>query len=171
MAATHKTIEALKRLAERPGYPHEGALAKQRLAELRKDKPELFSRNTAADIIRAYWQSATPHPLQTWKCPCGHVCSIGAHCPNHEAHEAVRAKTAATFNKGDRVFYNRWAYEPNCAATVMGYPKPDGVNWGWIRLKFDHLKASRNVPIYSEKGVHLSHEPLAMFDALWLIQP
>ena len=55
-----------------------------------------------------------------------------------------------------RVYYNYWAYDRNCAATVSGYTK-DQRCWNWINVKFDHLKSGyRSIPVYSKKGWHLS---------------
>jgi hypothetical protein len=58
--------------------------------------------------------------------------------------------------RGARVFYNRWAYEANCPGRVVGY----SYDWSWVRIKFDHLKTSRAVPIYQSGKWHLSTEPL-----------
>ena len=33
------------------------------------------------------------------------------------------------------------------------------------RVKFDHLKAPRNCPVWSKEGFNLSHEPLSDEDA------
>jgi hypothetical protein len=67
------------------------------------------------------------------------------------------SKTASQlFPVGTRVYYNYWAYAPNCPAVVVGYC----TDTNWIRLKFDHLKARRNVPIHSVQGWHLFTSPI-----------
>jgi hypothetical protein len=63
------------------------------------------------------------------------------------------------------VYYNKWPYDLNSPGTVTGWPKPDGRNWGWRRIKVDHLKSARAVPIYSTAGWHLSKEPLDIAEA------
>ena len=60
------------------------------------------------------------------------------------------------FCAGDLVFYNYWAYPKNCPGTVAGF----GKRWDWMRIKFDHLKTVRSVPVYDAFGWHLSPCPL-----------
>lgn len=157
--ATARTIRALEQLASRPGTSHEGILARRKLEELRKKRlqPEPSVHRVA----------------EVWTCPCGSRSPVGDQCRNNAEHERIRQQIQNKFKKGDRVYYNYWAYEPNCTATVIGYMKqPDGNNWAWIRLRFDHLKSGyRSVPIHSDKGWHLSHEPLPLWEAYRLIKP
>lgn len=164
---TRRTIEALKQLASRPGTSQEGAVARTKLRDAEKKHPHLFGRPPAAFVHIGF----EDFRARCWHCPCGNLVWAGKDCLRRAEHEELRASIAAAFQKGDRVYYNFWAYEPNCPATVMGFPKPDKENWGWIRLRFDHLKASRNVPIHSPfQGLHLLKTPLAMFEALFLIK-
>jgi len=150
---SQRRIEALRNLAERPGTSHEGALAREKLKRL-NIKPDAKVEHHSAFIDLHRW------PL-VWQCECGKIVKIGEKCDQHVRHEGMRMQTAVRFKKGDRVFYNGWAYKMNCPATVVGMPKPDTNNWGWIRLKFDHLKQARNVPIFWKGGCNLSHQPLS----------
>lgn len=86
---------------------------------------------------------------------------MGQKCTNETLHAHIQLDIRVRFKKGDRVLYNYWAYEPDSPATVVGYcerGKPDGHSypWAWIRLKFDHLKRPRTVPIHSKDGWHLT---------------
>jgi len=92
----------------------------------------------------------------------------------------MRRHTVKNFPKGTRVYYNYWGYKNNTPGTVVGMPRhlPYGTyrhdrahNWECIRIKFDHLKNPRNVPIYSHKGCHLSEEPLDDAEAFELSHP
>lgn len=168
MAATHKTIEALRRLAERPGYQTEGALAAQRLGELRKTKPELFSAASSPLISTVFLDI---HYWRQFQCACGEWYDAFGKCEGHVKHEHIRMTTAVKFKKGMSVFYNCWAYMPNSPAIVVGMPRPALDNWCWIKLQFDHLKSRRNVPIYSNRGCHLSLEPLSKDECRRLSMP
>jgi len=158
-----RTIRALEALAARPGTAHEGVVARKKLAELRK-------KEIRTDIEhRVRFEIHTTH---VWHCPCGQVILGTGNCPNHSAHERIREEIKHRFKKGDKVFYNYWAYSANCTATITGYVKPDGTNWAWIKVKFDHLKSGyRAIPIHSSKGWHLSHEPLPLWEAYTLAKP
>ena len=120
-----RRIEALQRLAERPGTEAEGELARSFLETLaRKHKVRVPERFVSEEDLRR------------------------------------------KFPKGAQVYYNMWCYEPNAPGIVTCYDKERG----WIRIKFDHLKSSRSVPIYTERGgCHLSTEPLPLIDAYDLI--
>lgn len=177
------TIDALRRLAERPGTEHEGAVARAMLAKFeakrdsaRDDDYETayvrFARKEISidEFINAMRKKHTPSNIPTsWECDCGEVLSFGQKCPHWEKHLAIQLEIQARFTKGDRVFYNYWAYPANCPGKVVAYAKiaPERGNhpWAWISVRFDHLKNARKIPIYTTRGWHLSHEPVDSVEA------
>jgi hypothetical protein len=150
-----RRLEALQRLAERPGTTHEGEVARQKLAALKAKGVQIETHT------RVLYQGV-PYDLPNfWDCPCGNRIRVREKCGDRQKHESIRAEMMRKFPKGTRVYYNRWCYGFNETGIVMGYPKPDSENWHWIRIRFDRMKQSRNVPAYSEKGCHLSTEPVS----------
>jgi hypothetical protein len=124
----------------------------------------------AMDFLRRYLRGDSPveefiracrSGLATWKCPCGVAVPVGGKCGNLWGHLDIQTQIRVRFTKGQRVFYNYHAYPPDCPAIVIGYVSLEANEngtypWAWIRLKFDHLKANRSVPIWSEDGCCLS---------------
>lgn len=190
-----RKLDALRALAARPGTEAEGALARAMLARLElkadgfpyvsaapesiEDLIERFAdrmypgtpySDEIADAMRRRreWEQAQPLPTH-WTCSCGVRCQVGCKCSNTVVHDHIQMKIRERFKKGDRVFYNRWAYPKNDPGTVTGYLKPKLENgdhpWAWLNIKFDRLKSSRQVPIVSSKGWHLSHNPLSDAEA------
>lgn len=193
--STRRKLEALRNLAERPGTEAEGKLAREILDRLESrrfpDKADwerphwmAFEDYLRGDIStddfiesmrrRVQWENAQPLP-STWVCACGNVILIGTKCENAMGHLVIQQGIRERFTKGDRVFYNRWAYPANCPATVAGYVRLRDSNndhpWAWITLKFEHLKNNRQVPIYSAVGWHLSKEPVGVDQARILAGP
>lgn len=153
-----RKLEALKRLAERPGTEAEGEVARAMLKKLKakeKADPKPKARKRNFDD----WLRDLNGPV-SMKCACGDSFMSNEACKAAARHENIRAEVAARFSKGDTVFYNKWAYNVNSKGVVVGFVKPDALNWGWIRVRFDHLKTDRAVPIYSVYGWHLSNHPL-----------
>lgn len=107
----------------------------------------------------------------TYPCACGKEHAILSACDNVVAHEEIREKIRGMFQRGDRVYYNRWAYPMNCPAIFLGMVRPTPKNWAWVRVKFDHLTNPRPIPAISERGFHLSKEPLSDEAASYLIRP
>ena len=128
MRNRHKTIESLRRLAERPGTKHEGEVARQILERMEGNTP----------LPKVFPFNGSDYPV------------------------------------GTEVFYNYWAYPKNdpCAVTKGrdGAYKVIG-NQTWMRLKFDHLKSARWVPVTSVKGSHISRTPLSNEDAQYMHYP
>lgn len=115
-----KTIEALKRLAERPGTLHEGETARRMLEKMVGSVP------------------------------------------------TVKPFRIEDFPRGTSVFYNYWAYPQNAPCVVVGkFPR---VIKGetWLRLRFEHLKQPRWVPVTSAKGSHISKVALSAEEAGYL---
>lgn len=171
---TRRKLEALRNLAERPGTEAEGILAREILARVEAKQPPTDER-TFWEILEARAHGeATPEEFAaamlrqygtTWTCACGFKVRHGEKCLNlFGTHERIQVEIQTRFKKGDRVFYNCWAYAKNDPAVVVGYvrPKPENGShpWAWITLKFDKLKSNRQVPIKSSRGWHLSHAPL-----------
>jgi len=154
-------IEALRRLAERPGTEAEGRLARER-ADALETKLRATSKPdqplTALDVLNDYLNKLD-RDYGSISCPCGvkrrHRVEV---CPNQSGHKEIADLIARTFPPGTRVYYNRWAYTLNCPAVVLDRPAPEF----WLWLKFDHLRTNRKVPIVSEKGFHLSTVPLEL---------
>jgi hypothetical protein len=175
---SQRRLEALRNLAARPGTPEEGAVARAMLAKL-ESRPAVELHGL--DILKQYLRDGDydafrnnmrrEYPLQEkpsarlWTCPCGLKWPTNEPCRNtFGAHGRIGNERFERFGRAVRVYYNYWAYEPNCPGTLVGYSK----EWNWVRIKFDHLKTVRSVPIYSPKGWHLSTEPLPVARTIWL---
>lgn len=179
-----RKLDALRNLAERPGTEAEGKLAREILERLEwnrhADKPpeerahwlafEDYMRGIITmdefleSMRRSVVQESAESPPYSWQCPCGNSVQAGSECRDFMAHENIQAEIRRRFKKGDVVFYNRWAYPLNCPGIVSAYVKPRPENgtfpWAWLSIRFGHLKNSRQVPVFSAKGWHLSLEPL-----------
>lgn len=190
MMNRQKTLDALRALADRPGTEAEGRLARELLDKFlaKEGKPasrsypageesiwSAFEQQCRGDItvndfieeLRRWENRRQEQPLpNAWVCSCGLLLPIGKKCDNLLRHAWIQTEIRTKFQKGDRVYYNRWAYPPNCPGTVAGYVKLKPSNgdhpWAWITVKFDHLKSNRQIPIVSAKGWHLSKVPLTI---------
>lgn len=107
-----KTIEALRRLAERPGTPHEGKVARAMLEKMEARTVPV------RPFVASEWPRFTP------------------------------------------IFYNYWCYT-NAAGVIIGKEPKIIQGETWLRIKFEHLKTPRRVPVTSRKGCHLSKVPLS----------
>lgn len=155
------TIESLRRLAERPGTEHEGAVAREMLRRLEAKIPA-ENRGLIPSLRELLKRHGIP---DAWTCPCGAVNSVGdGPCAETWKHLDIQTQIRAKFAKGDRVYYNCWAYPRNCPGRFAAYvklkPEIGDYPWAWISVKFDHLKQARQIPIISARGWLLSHEPL-----------
>lgn len=155
-----RRIEALRALAERPGTRAEGEVARAKLARALAYQG-IPSHQSPWDAFKSYLHTgsmddlkwATAHSVCQF---CGFICSRDLRCPRTSEHYAEHSQLRDKFPRGTRVYYNYWAYPENCAAVVAGY----SAELGWIRLKFDHLKNSRSVPIYKDGEMRLFTEPI-----------
>lgn len=69
--------------------------------------------------------------------------------------------TEAEFPRFTKIYYNYWAYNRNETGVIVGKKPKEIQGRIWIRIKFDHLKQPRSVPVTSDKhGCHISREPL-----------
>lgn len=122
MRNRRKTIEALRRLAERPGTPEEGATAARLLEQMAGNGPKRREFNAdefplLAEVWYAYW------------------------CYRNE-HGYIASKKPKTINGKT-----------------------------WVRIKFDHIKQPRWVPVTSsECGCHISRTPFSAEEAEDLYQ-
>lgn len=147
-----RTLDSIRRLAERPGTEAEGIVAREMLAKLEKKIPasdrlipslrELLRRYDIPDIV---------------KCPCGDIRPVGeGPCANVWRHLEIQTEIRARFKKGDVVFYNYWAYPVNCPGIVAAHVKLKKERgtypWAWVSVKFGHLKSARQVPILDDSG-------------------
>lgn len=164
-----RRLQALRNLAERPGTEAEGKLAAELLKRHEAKHPEPHGIDIMAEYARNGDVEAFPRRMRTeypatFPCDCGMYYPLGGKCRNLDKHEAIRIEIRNRFRKGDRVYYNRWAYEKNSPGTVVGYVslrnRSYGNLWGWINVKFDRLKNPRLVPIWSKDGCSLTHEPI-----------
>lgn len=180
-----RKLAALKNLAERPGTPAEGALARELLRKY---------ENTVVDVHDEtdYWKALQRHmrgemstdafldalkryaqrPMPThWMCACGWQIKINEKCVNTAGHDKIQSEIRQRFKRGDYVYYNQWAYPLNQPATVTGYvPTTKGMQWNWIAVKLIRRRRGskdvyRQIPIYSARGWHLSKEPLSESEA------
>ena|SRR5258707_8918992 len=140
-----RRLQALQNLANRPGTEAEGAVAREMLERHQaKEDPYTLAQRIA---------HAAYAKVQT----------------DIKSRDAIAKEIRLRFPKGTRVYYNKWAYRSNSPGVVTGYPRIqfDG-SWGWIRIKFDHLKYASAVPIYSSLGWHLSGTPVSGAESLRL---
>jgi len=170
------TIDSLRRLAERPGTEHEGIVAREMLKRLEAKRSEgfrdyeleylaLFRRHMRGEItLHEFLRSSRSQTAEPWTCPCGDTIYMNGKCLNQLRHLEVQTEIRSRFKRGDRAYYNYWAYPENCPCEVQAFVKLQRDNgtfpWAWISVKFDHLKNTRQIPILSAKGWHLSKEPL-----------
>lgn len=182
-----RTLEALRNLAERPGTEAEGKLAREILARfdggaitdapadeqdawatfrdyLRRDA----SIDDLIDVLRRQGRTQTYKPPELWvSCECGGDSRPwNTKCPHLDRQEAIRVDAKKYFPKGTRVYYNKWAYPRNCAGVSTGHQS----EWGWLRVKFDHLKSARDIPIYTAAGWHLTTDPVADSERLAVLR-
>lgn len=157
MSDTRRKIEALRNLAERPGTEAEGILAREMLArwESKKSIP-VDALDKFSDFLRTGHIDDLAKAVGYKTCDCGNCHPAFTSCPKTQLHQQIDSEKRILFPRGSRVFYNRWAYRKNCPGTITGY----SIDWSWMRIKFDHLKNSRAVQIYSQKGWHLSTKPI-----------
>lgn len=184
---TARKLAALKNLAERPGTPAEGELARELLRKYESsnvgvdddltedDYWKAFKRHMRGessteeflDALRRYAQRPVP---ENWTCACGTISPLNQKCQNSGLHIKIQFDIRNKFKKGDCVYYNYWAYPINQPATVTGYvPSAIGMQWNWIAVKLVGRRGKSNlyrqIPIYSAKGWHLSHAPLSEDEA------
>lgn len=162
-----RKLEALRALAERPGTPAEGRLAKEILARLEghaevTEEGEKTSWYWFERFLKTHSNDDLLKGVRAPSiCECGAKVPRGLRCANLVGHQRIAAQIRALFPRGVRVYYNYWAYPSNCPGTVSGYSH----YWNWIRIKFDHLKNKRSIPIYSPAGWHLSMDPVEQWRA------
>lgn len=75
---------------------------------------------------------------------------------------------ACDFPRDTKVFYNYWAYPQNDPCVIVGREPKIIEGRVWLRMRFNHLKRPRRVPVTSTKGLHISKEPLSQSDAEYL---
>lgn len=156
---TRRKLNALRALAERPGTPAEGEVARRMLAKMEAVPCEANPLGKFAQFMRSGSMDDLASAVGRSKCACGATYAAFSKCSDYVAHERIRAEIRQKFPKDTRVFYNMWAYERNAAARVTGYPR-DPKLWNWVSVKFDHLKSYRSIPVLDSDGWHLSTEPL-----------
>lgn len=159
-----RKIQALRNLAERPGTEAEGIVAREMLAKLENKSPEEDLISRFRRFLRTGNLDDLPEGNPLWQCVCGTISHRGQPCSTFWRHHEIKREMETRFPVGSRVYYNYWAYNENCSATVIGYSG----DWNCIRLKFAHLKSRRNVPIYRHGYWHLSLDPLSHTEAFKL---
>jgi len=151
-----RRLAALRNLAERPGTEAEGRVAREMLARIEaKAEPAEQVYAQFEEFLRTGSLDDLGRAIGLKTCDCGNRHPAFTHCPMMEAHQRIAVEIRQRFPRGQRVHYNRWAYPKNCPGRVTGYS-----GWHWVRVKFDHLKNSRAVPVYSGGLWHLSIAPL-----------
>lgn len=156
----NRRIAALQALAERPGTEAEGRVAKEKLAAALAREEKRPARGPWV-AFQSYLRTKNIEDLEeavrSAECSiCGKFYPRGLACRDAFEHLHDHARLCEQFPRGTRVYYNFWAYPPNCPATVSGYT----ATIGWIRLKFDHLKTVRTVPIYASGELRLFTAPI-----------
>lgn len=150
-------MEALRQMAERGATEHERDTARIKLARALARR----QRRSPYEAFRSYLRTGSMEDLneacRTSTCViCGKHFPSGLSCPHSSEHAQDHANLREKFPRGLLVYYNYWAYPENCPAVVSGYT----ATVGWIRLKFDHLKNARAVPIFYEGELRLSDAPM-----------
>lgn len=172
-------IEALRRLAERPGTEHEGAVAREMLRKLidKQFQSEELRKFTHVRDILDNWEAWSDARLGTVMatCPCGTDYEMFPNkqsCWNLDKHIAYKIEISKRFPVGSTAYYSCWAYEPNDECEILRRtPKAASDDWRWVRVKFKRLKTSRTIPIISELGFHLFSEPVSAKRAEELRKP
>lgn len=158
------TLDSIRRLAERPGTEHEGIVAREMLKRLEGKQTPLdrakrsFAEQLTNHRLKDLDELLREHgisPIVT--CPCGTKRKIfTGPCTNHKRHSEIYLKIIETFSRGDKVYYNYWAYPPNCPGVVAAHVPIGRENgtfpWAWISVKFSHLKSARRIPILNDAG-------------------
>lgn len=173
-------IEALRRLAERPGTEHEGLVARKMLERLEGlaragycaeefgalGAYQAYMRREIS--VDAFLDALAKSCGERWTCACGASVAIGQKCIEWMRHLEIQTEIRTTFKKGDRVVYNYHAYPVDCPGKVASYvplkPENGTYPWAWISVKFDHLKGARQIPIVSAEGWHLKHAVTEMVE-------
>lgn len=189
---TTRKLDALRALAERPGTEAEGKVAREMLERLQKRHPlppvldfldtrkplsgaRHAGRTDLADLIREMMSWKREAASLVWTCACGSRQNHGRPCSNSLGHLHIQNEIRTKFKPGDVVYYNRWAYDENAVGVVTGYVKLQAAEqwqtWAWIRVHLNGLASPRPIPIYSNKGWHLSQQPLSSEEAERLRQP
>ena len=152
-----RKLAALRALAERPGTKAEGEVAREMLQRLEaKQTPAEQVYAQFGDFLRSGSMDDLRRAVGEELCGCGNRYPAFAECPLTQHHEAVASEIRERFPRGTLVYYNCWAYSKNCTGIVSGYPR----EWNWLRIKFDHLKTVRSVPVYCNGLWHLSSAPV-----------
>lgn len=120
MRDRRKTIESLRRLAERPGTKAEGETARALLEKMN-----------------------------------------GIFVP-------IKPFIASEWPRKTKVYYNCWCYPINDLCEIVGKEAKAADGRMWLRMRFDHLKQPRWVPVTSEKGLHISKTPIPTKEADYL---
>lgn len=177
--ASQRKIDALRALAERPGTPEEGILARVFLGRLEaagvnhEGEQDIWtaleaqcrgamSTSDLTETLMRWVRARNAQRPTHWFCQCGNSIPIQQKCQDTDRHEGIRIQIKERFKKGDRVFYNQQSYvygEGNAPATVTGFVRPKPDNWAYLRIKMDQHKNSQAAPVYSEKGWLLTHIP------------
>ncbi len=152
------TLDSIRRLAERPGTEHEGIVAREMLKKL-ESKSGSFADKLRAGTLKSLDEILRENGVPTdVKCPCGESRKIFAGpCQNHAGHAKIHSQIRETFKRGEKVFYNFWAYEPNDPGIFAAHIPMQKVSgtfpWAWCSVKFDRLKSARRIPILNDAGV------------------
>lgn len=165
-------IEALRRLAERPGTEHEGLVARKMLKRLKAKtatKPEPDSV-PAKYRMAEFWNGGNPVVIQ---CHCGEMFTSRTPCEQSSRHERIRAEILSRFAVGDRVFFNRYGYLLNAAANIIKVFDKAADKWNSVQLKFEGSGKTKAITVlaYSIYGWHLSKSPLNFTEAGNLRRP
>lgn len=166
-------IEALKRLAERPGTPHEGEVAREMLKRLQSAAVDIDETEDSENALSQYLKREISidefiRRCKVTRCPCGSIHDVGGKCGNWQRHLEIQTEIRAKFQRGDRIVYNYWAYPKDCPGKVAAYVKLKPENgtypWGWLSIKFDHLKSARQVPVWDKDGLCIKHAVTEMVE-------
>ena len=169
------TIDALRRLAERPGTLAEGEAARAALKRLEgKIKPPPGQRNPILDAAASFSAAMSKVRKESAPiafCPCGSG-NLAGKCSDRNRHLGIQKDIRGFFKKGDRIYYNYDAYPRDCPGKVASFSaiwdkicmdpgKENGTfPWAWALIKFDHLKGLRRVPVWDQYGCCLSRKPV-----------
>lgn len=155
---SRRKLDALRALADRPGTPAEGEVAREMLRKL--EAKQQAEARVQKNPYRPFSDIVQPGDIFEFMRRSGRMhqntSSHTGSAVNSMFTDAILAQREHHFPKGTRVYYNKWAYKENCPGVVVGYSK----QYNRMRIKFDHLKTVRSVPVHGPNGWHISKKPL-----------
>ncbi len=152
--ASQRTLDALRRLADRPGTEAEGILARETLRRLSVDPDRPLPRSLE-DILRAAETPMTPEEQAAIRIMEEQRLAASARAAR-EAEIRIYERMVRGLKKGDRVYFNRVRYPKNDPG-VVSKPADAYLN---VQIKLDRNIWPTRVNAYFGGVRCLSVDPL-----------